>query len=141
MIVLDTNVVSELMRAEPDAQVVRWLDAQQPDLLWLTSINVAELLFGLARLPDGARKRALTQAIAAMLEQDFAGRILSFDVEAATVFTCLAAERESIGQPASQADAQTASICMAHKAQLATRNTRHFEGWGLVLMNPWLPVA
>ena len=141
MIVLDTNVVSELMRAEPDAQVVRWLDAQQPDLLWLTSINVAELLYGLARLPDGARKRALAQAMASMLEQDFAGRILSFDVEAATVFASLAAERESMGQPVSQADAQIASICLVHQAQLATRNTRHFEGLGLVLLNPWVPDA
>ena len=141
MIVLDTNVVSELMRAEPDAQVVRWLDAQQPDLLWLTSINVAELLYGLARLPDGARKRALAPAMASMLEQDFAGRILSFDVEAATVFASLAAERESMGQPVSQADAQIASICLVHQAQLATRNTRHFEGLGLVLLNPWVPDA
>ena len=141
MIVLDTNVVSELMRAEPDAKVVRWLDAQQPDLLWLTSINVAELLYGLARLPDGARKRALAQAMASMLEQDFAGRILSFDVEAATVFASLAAERESMGQPVSQADAQIASICLVHQAQLATRNTRHFEGLGLVLLNPWVPDA
>ena len=141
MIVLDTNVVSELMRAEPDAKVVRWLDAQQPDLLWLTSINVAELLYGLARLPDGARKRALAPAMASMLEQDFAGRILSFDVEAATVFASLAAERESMGQPVSQADAQIASICLVHQAQLATRNTRHFEGLGLVLLNPWVPDA
>ena len=141
MIVLDTNVVSELMRAEPDVQVVRWLDAQQPDLLWLTSINVAELLFGLARLPDGARKRALAKAIAAMLEQDFAGRILSFDVEAATVFASLAAQRERIGQPVCQADAQIASICLAHHAQLATRNTRHLENLGLVLLNPWMPAA
>ena len=141
MIVLDTNVVSELMRAEPDAQVVSWLDARQPDLLWLTSINVAELLYGLARLPDGARKRALAPAMASMLEQDFAGRILSFDVEAATVFASLAAERESMGQPVSQADAQIASICLVHQAQLATRNTRHFEGLGLVLLNPWVPDA
>jgi len=141
MIVLDTNVVSELMRVEPDAQVVRWLDAQQPDLLWLTSINVAELLYGLARLPEGARKRALAQTVADMLAQDFANRILSFDVEAATVFASLAAQRERIGQPVSQADAQIASICLTHQAQLVTRNTRHFEGLGLVLVNPWVAVV
>ncbi len=141
MMVLDTNVVSELMRSEPDAQVMRWLDAQPPDLLWLTSINVAELLFGLTRLPDGARKRALAQAMAAVLEQDFADRILNFDVEAATIFAALTAQRERIGQPVSQADGQIASICLAHQAQLATRNTRHFEGLGLVLVNPWVAMA
>ncbi len=99
MIVLDTNVVSELMRPVPDRHLLKWLDAQSPDTLWLTSVNVAELLFGIARLAEGARKRSMAQTIASMLEEDFAHQILSFDVEAAVVFATMAAQRDRQGQP------------------------------------------
>lgn len=137
MIVLDTNVVSELMRPAPEPKVLAWLDAQPANALWLTSVNVAELLFGLARLPDGARKRGLLASFAAMLEADFGGRVLDFDLRAATVFAEMAADRERAGHRVGLADGQIAAICREHGATLATRNVRHFADVGLDLVNPW----
>ena len=137
MIVLDTNVLSEIMRAKPDPAVLAWLDAQPPDDLWLNAVVAAELLFGVARLPEGARKQQLALAVSAMLEQDFAGQLLSFDLNAASVYAVMLAERERIGQSMAMADAQIAAICLSRDATLATRNVKHFEGLGLALMNPW----
>jgi toxin FitB len=137
VIVLDTNVLSEIMRAKPDPMVLAWLDAQAPEDLWLNSVVAAELLFGVARLPEGARKQRLAQAVSAMLEQDFAGQILSFDLGAASVYAVMLAERERIGQSMAMADAQIAAICLSRDAVLATRNSKHFEGLGLALINPW----
>ena len=136
--VLDTNVVSELMRPEPDAAVLAWLNEQAADTLWLNSVVVSELLYGVARLPDGKRRAQLALAVQAMLAEDFAGRVLPFDLEAAVVYADLVAKRERQGQPIDVADAQIAAICLAHGATLATRNTKHFEGLGLTLMNPWV---
>lgn len=137
MIVLDTNVVSELMRPAPDPKVLAWLDAQASDALWLTSVNVAELLFGLTRLPDGARKRGLLASFANMLEVDFDRRVLAFDLRAATVFAEMAANRERAGKHVGLADGQIAAICLEQGATLATRNVRHFSDVGLALVNPW----
>ena len=138
MIVLDTNVVSEMMRPAPDSSVLNWLNTQVAGELWLNSVVVSELLFGIARLPAGARKRQLAETFAAMLEQDFAGRILPFDLEAAVIYAELVAACEAKGRPVEMADAQIAAICLAQGAKLATRNLKHFEGWGLVLLDPWL---
>ena len=137
MIVLDTHVLSELMRPVPSPQVLAWLDAQTPDTLWLTSVSVAELLFGIARLPDGARKQAFAQAALGMLEEDFANRVLNFDLEAASILANLAAASERAGRPMGLADGQIAAICLAHHASLATRNGRDFAQLGLQLINPW----
>ena len=137
MIVLDTNVVSEMMRTAPDSTVLSWLNTQVAEELWLNSVVVSELLFGIARLPAGARKRHLSNAFAAMLEQDFAVRILPFDLEAAVIYAELAAGCEAKGRPVEMADAQIAAICLAQGAKLATRNLKHFGGLGLVLVNPW----
>ena len=126
-----------MMRPAPDPTVLNWLNAQVTDELWLNSIVVSALLFGMARLPGGARKRQLTVTFAAVMEQDFAGRILSFDLEAAVVYAELAAGCEAKGRPVEMADAQIAAICLAQGAKLATRNLKHFEGLGLVLLNPW----
>lgn len=134
---LDTNVVSELMRAQPDASVLRWMDAQSPAALWLNSVVVSELLYGVAKLPKGKRKEQLITAVAAMVDEDFAGRVLSFDVDAAAQYASLVVMRENAGLSVSMADAQIAAICLAHGASLATRNTKHFEGLGLTLINPW----
>ena len=125
------------MRPAPDPTVLNWLNAQVAEELWLNSIVVSELLFGIARLPGGARKRQLANTFAAMLEQDFAGRILSFDLEAAVIYAELAAGCEAKGRPVEMADAQIAAICLAQGAQLATRNLKHFDGLGLLLLNPW----
>ena len=137
MIVLDTNVVSEMMRTAPDSTVLSWLNTQVAEELWLNSVVVSELLFGIARLPAGARKRQLSNAFAAMLEQDFAVRILPFDLEAAVIYAELAAGCEAKGRPVEMADGQIAAICLAQGAKLATRNLKHFEGLGMVLVNPW----
>jgi predicted nucleic acid-binding protein len=137
LIVLDTNVVSEIMRARPEPAVLAWLDGQASGELWLSSIVAAELMFGVARLADGARKRQLAQAVQATLEEDFAGRVLPFDLAAASVYADLCAKRERAGLPVAMADAQIAATCLAHDATLATRNHAHFEGLGLAMIDPW----
>lgn len=137
MIVLDTNVVSELMRPEPQTSVLEWVDAQDASELWLCSVVVSELLYGVARLPEGQRKQRFAQALAAMLDEDFEGRVLPFDVVAAVSYAELLAKREQQGQPMAMADAQIAATCLAHGASLATRNTRDFAGSGLKLIDPF----
>jgi toxin FitB len=137
LIVLDTNVVSEMMRIAPDSNVEKWLDAQMAGELWLNSVVIAELMFGAARLPDGAKKRQLVKSIQGTIEEDYAGRILSFDLEAATAYADISARCLSKGRSIDMADAQIAAICWVQDAHLATRNTKHFEGLGLSLINPW----
>jgi toxin FitB len=137
LIVLDTNVVSELMRPLPEPAVLDWVNAQPADQLWLCSVVVAELLYGVGRLPDGVRKRQLADAVEAMVFDDFAGRTLAFDLEAAAAYAQLVVQRELSGQPIALVDAQIGAICTAHGATLATRNGRDFSKLGLNLINPW----
>jgi toxin FitB len=138
MIVLDTNILSELMRPDPDQAVIAWMDSQDPAKLFLTAITVAEILYGIARLPDGKRKAGLRERGVAMLQEDFAGRIISFDEAAAAQYARVVCERQSSGRSIGMADAQIAAICRTlNGATLATRNSRDFEGIGLVLANPW----
>lgn len=141
MIVLDTNVVSEIMRPRPEPAVLAWVDAQTSSELWLTAVGAAELMFGVARLDDGVRKQQLARTVSAMLETDFAGQVLPFDLAAASVYAQLVAQRERMGQSIAMADAQIASVCLAHGAILATRNQKHFDGLGLTIINPWDGVA
>ena len=135
---LDTNVVSELMRPAPEAAVLSWLNRQASDTLWLNSVVVSELLYGIARLPDGKRRAQMAQTVQAMLDEDFSGRVLPFDLDAAVVYADLVAMRERQGLAIDIADAQIAAICLAHGATLATRNIKHFDGLGLTLINPWV---
>jgi predicted nucleic acid-binding protein len=137
VIVLDTNVVSELMRPVPHPGVLRWFDAQVPGELWLTAAVAAELMFGVARLPETPRKQQLAQAVSIMLEEDFAGKVFAFDLAAASVYAVMVAGQQGIGRSIATADAQIAAICLCHGASLATRNTKHFAGLGLELINPW----
>ncbi|SPK70547.1 VapC ribonuclease Y4jK (plasmid) [Cupriavidus taiwanensis] len=137
MIVLDTNVLSELMRAQAEPAVVDWLDRQTPDSLVITAVTVAELLYGIARLPDGRRKTGLREAALQMLDEDFRDRVLPFDEDAAVHYAALVSQRERTGRPISMADAQIAAICRHHGASLATRNSKDFEGVGIALVNPW----
>ena len=125
------------MRVAPDAKVEKWLDAQAPNDLWLNSVVIAELMFGAARLPEGVKKRQLLKSIQGSVEEDYAGRILSFDLEAAAAYAEISARCMAKGRPIDMADAQIAAICWVQDAQLATRNTKHFEGLGLNLINPW----
>lgn len=137
MIVLDTNVVSELMRAEPAVAVVAWVDAQPAEELHLTSVTLAELLYGIARLPDGRRKETLAGLLEAMIEEDFEHRVASFDETAAGHYADIVVRRERVGRPISAPDAQIAAICRSHGAVLATRNTDDFNDTGIVIVDPW----
>lgn len=138
MIVLDTNVLSELMRARPDPRVVAWLDAQEPARLSVTAITAAELLYGVARLPVGSRRSRLSTMVGEMLEIDFAGRVLPFDAAAAVEYARICAGRERRGRPVGSADAQIGAIATACGASaLATRNTKDFDQMGLDLVDPW----
>lgn len=138
MIVLDTNVISELMRPKPETTVVNWLDQQDPSNVWLTSITVAELMFGVALLPQGKRKTAISAAVSGVVEESFSQRILSFDVEAARDYAQIASDRSRLGKPISTADAQIAAICRSRSAVLTTRNGTDFDSTGVEIFNPWL---
>lgn len=137
MIVLDTNVLSELMRPTPDPAVVAWLDRQNPVDVATTTVTVAEILFGIERLPTGRRRDTLALLAADMFDQDFAGRLLPFDVIAASLYARQMAALESRGKPVAMADGQIAAICQAQRAPLATRNTKDFQNMELVTINPW----
>ena len=135
--VWDTNVVSELMRPEPSREVVAWTDRQPVDEVFTTAITVAELLYGVGRLPAGRRRDDLARVVDAMLRDDFERRVLAFDDVAAAHYAGLVVERERIGQPISMADAQIAAICRSHGAAVATRNVNDFAGVGVEILNPW----
>lgn len=137
MILLDTNVLSELMRAKPNQQVLAWVDAQPAGKLVICAITVAEILYGITRLPEGKRKQSLLSMAKAMFEEDFAGSILPFDTQAAEHYAELAADAERRGRSVDMADLQIAAIGLSYGAPIVTRNTRHFEGLGVSLINPW----
>jgi toxin FitB len=140
MIVLDTNVLSELMRRRPTARVVRWVDEQDASGLAITAVTVAELLYGVARRADSARKTKLAVAVDALVREDFAGRVLPFDTAAAEHYADLVADRERQGRPVSVSDGQIAAICRCHGTQLATRNVRDFDATGITVLDPWAAV-
>jgi hypothetical protein len=137
MIVLDTNVLSALMRAEPDRPVVRWLDRLAAESIWTTSITVFEVRFGLEVLPAGERKAALQHAFDQVIDEDLRGRVLDFDARAASVAGQIAAKLRSLGRPVDMRDAQIAGIIAARRATLATRNVRHFVDAGIPVIDPW----
>jgi predicted nucleic acid-binding protein len=137
VIVLDTNVVSALMRREPDPIMVAWLDGLPPESIWTTSITVFEVRLGLEILAAGRRRRQLEDAFDKVLEEDFEGRVLPFDQMAAQASGRIAAEQRRAGRPVEIRDVQIAGIVSARRATLATRNTRHFEGIGLAFIDPW----
>lgn len=137
MIVLDTNVLSELMRAKPAPEVLAWVDAQPTSQLFISAITVAEILYGIARMADGKRKQSLLDVATLMFDEDFAGRILSFDSDAAVHYAGLAAESEAKGKVVDMADGQIAAIAALHDARVATRNVRHFDYLGVPVINPW----
>ena len=137
MIVLDTNIISELLRPAPNKQVEAWLSAQDGENVYFTTVGEAELQYGLALLPAGKRRNALSKAVEEILDEDFQDRILAFDRAATRAYAVIAAARRAAGRPISQFDCQIAAITRANEAVLATRNTADFEGCGIRLIDPW----
>ena len=137
MIILDTNVVSELMKATPAERVLGWIATQPASALYTTSITEAEILHGLALLPTGKRRNALESAAEAMLSEDFAGRILPFGSDAARAYARIAADRRRAGRPISHFDAQIAAIARSAGAAIATRNVTDYDRCGVKILNPW----
>ncbi|MFF5075928.1 type II toxin-antitoxin system VapC family toxin [Actinoplanes sp. NPDC000266] len=136
MIVLDTNVVSELMRAAPDRAVLAWLQQTSGTGLYTTAVTVAEVRYGIARLPEGRRRETLHQA-ANEIFAAFPRQVLPFDLAAATAYADLVSDREKAAHPISGFDGQIAAICRSRAATLATRNTKDFTGTGISLVDPW----
>ena len=138
MILLDTNVLSELMRPTPDPNVVRWVDAQPEWDLWLSAITVAEISLGIALLPGGNRKKLLLDIAEQMFFDDFPDRCLPFDYQAAVVYALIVSQRNRQGRPISVEDAQIAAIARTADLSIATRNIKDFIGIeDLKLINPW----
>jgi predicted nucleic acid-binding protein len=137
MIVLDTNVLSELLAPSPSPAVVSWLSAQPAAAVFTTAVTEAEILYGLALLPDGRRRQALEAAVRPIFSEDLAGRVLAFDREAAASYAVIASRRRAIGRPISQFDAQIAAIAVSRGASIATRNVADFAETGAPVINPW----
>lgn len=138
MILLDTNVLSEFMRPQPSDSVVTWLDAQPINQVYTSVISRAEIELGLLLMPVGRRQEALSQAALAMFAEDFAGRCLAFDENAALHYARIVSSRTRMGRPISVEDAQIAAIALTHRMLLATRNTADFALIkGLEVINPW----
>jgi predicted nucleic acid-binding protein len=137
-ILLDTNVLSELLRAQPQASVLSWVAAQPVDNLFVSAVTQAEMMLGVHLLPAGKRRQLLEQAVGAMFREDFAGRVLPFDSEAAPAYANVVAARRAAGRPISQFDAQIAAIALSRGATLATRNVADFAGCGIGLLDPWI---
>lgn len=134
---LDINVLSEFTRHSPEADVLARLDSFPATEVATTAITAAELLYGVSRLPAGHRKSSLATAVHALINEDFHGRVESFDAPAAAHYAVVVGERDRLGRPISAADAQIAAICRAREATLATRNVKDFEETGIELINPW----
>jgi predicted nucleic acid-binding protein len=137
MILLDTNVLSALMRQQPDAEVVRWLDRQPRSSVWTTAITVFEIRFGLQLMATGKRQLALMASFDHLLTELIEQRVAAFDSAAAHQAADLAAVRQKLGLSVELRDTMIAGIALATHATLATRNTRHFEDVSCPVVNPW----
>ena len=141
MIVLDTNVVSELMRPLPNPAVESWIASRPAASLFFSAVGEAELRFGLAIMPAGRRRDALASEIEAMLRDDFADRILPFDSDAARAYAEIAASRRAMGRSAAEADCQIAAITRSRGMALATRNVQDFQDMGINVIDPWTAIG
>jgi hypothetical protein len=137
VIICDTNVISEMMRAAPSPDVTAWFARVAPSALFTTALTEAEVLYGIALMSPGRRRDELAAAAQAMFTHDWAGRVLSFDGDAAHHFAEIAAGRRQAGRPISQIDAQIAAIARSRGANLATRNVGDFTDCGIAVINPW----
>ena len=137
MIILDTNIVSEVMKPSPSSEVIAWMSGHTAEGLFTTTVTVAEVLYGIEILPRGKRHDQLLRQAEAVFAEDFAGQILSFDEASARSFAVISANRRSHGRPIGTFDAQIAAIARSQHAALATRDIGDFEGCGIELINPW----
>ena len=135
--ILDTNVLSELLRAEPAPAVLAWFAAQPVESLFVSAVTQAEMMLGARVLPMGKRRTALERALSVMFDEDFSGRILPFDSRSVPAYVDIVSERRSLGRPFLQFDAQIAAIARKAGAKLATRNTVDFARCGIALVDPW----
>jgi predicted nucleic acid-binding protein len=140
MIILDTNVISEATRLRPSPEVRRWLASHPPERLFITTVTQAEILYGIELLATGMRRVKLQAAVDAAFTEEFAGRILPFDEQAAHAYGRIAAARRAIGRPIAPFDAQIAAIAHSRSAAIATRNVHDFEDCGVTVLNPWAGV-
>lgn len=137
MILVDTNVVSETMRSAPEPNVIAWLDAQAVETLYLSTVSLAELLFGVAVLPEGRRKVALGLSLVEKAALLFAERILPFDVDAAKAYATVVSRARRAGREIGVADGQIAAVAAVHRLAVATRDTGPFEAAGIAIIDPW----
>lgn len=137
MIILDTNVLSEILRPNPNERVLAWMATQPRPALFTTAVVEGEMLYGIRLLPEGARKASLYRAVRSIFTDDFSGRVLFFDSDAAERYAEIAAARRTSGRPISQFDAMIAAIAYTRGAVVATRNTKDFIDCGIELINPW----
>jgi predicted nucleic acid-binding protein len=137
VIILDTNVVSEMMKASPTARVTKWLASHAHSRIFTTSITQAEIFFGLEIMPHGRKREALHKAASAMFKEKFVNHVLAFDGDASHTFAVIAAARRRTGQPIGLFDCQIAAIARLHGAAIATRDLRDFAHCGVELIDPW----
>jgi hypothetical protein len=137
VLILDTNVISEILRPEPHETVVQWFEDQPRHQLFTTAVTQAEILYGITLLPTGSRRQKLLQIAEAIFAEDLADRVLAFGAEAAGYYAQIAAARRSAGRPISQFDAMIAAIARLHDGKLVTRNVPDFDNCGIDLINPW----
>ncbi|HXO02084.1 MAG TPA: type II toxin-antitoxin system VapC family toxin [Stellaceae bacterium] len=137
MFLLDTNVLSALINPTPPVSVLRWIAEQNYQELFTASVCQAELLAGLAIMPQGQRRHRLERAAERIFDDDFDGQILAFDAAAAEVYAHIFAGRRRMGRPMPTLDLMIAATAMAHSAEIVTRNVSDFEGCGVVVINPW----
>jgi toxin FitB len=138
MIVLDTNVLSELMRPAPVMRVVDWVDRYDPAEVVITAITAAELRAGVSQLPSERRRSRISEQVEHLLADTFAGYVLPFDVDSSVEYADVVAQRKRDGTPIAALDAQIAAICRQHQATLATRNARDFAATGIDVIDPWV---
>ena len=137
MIILDTNLVSELMREDPDITVLAWVEAQMMEDLWTTTVTVFELRYGILKMPPGRRRTGLMTAVERVVSEALAGRIFPLDIEAAEAAAHLMVTREQRGHVVSVEDTLIAGIAVARRASIATRNRRDFADAGIAILDPW----
>jgi predicted nucleic acid-binding protein len=138
MIILDTNVISALMRSVPEPRVITWLDGQPPESIWTTSVCVFEIAYGLQSLPKGKRQKSLQETFDIALHEDLGGRVLEFDSTAANEAALIAAHLRSKGRPVEIRDVLIAGIVATRNGTLATRNSKHFIDTKISLIDPWV---